>query len=1107
MVAATAADALAAAWAALRLSVEAPERMPPWDAVVLTAASPAQAGLYAAQLAEARRCGRLAATTAALAVPDPDGCRIGSGGATFNTIRGLVAHITEQSGSTIGSSSASVASTAVAAVEKLASMAVLLVHAGGDSKRVPWANPAGKPFVPLPLPTGFMGADPDAPVATLFDHILALSAPAVHTFDGQGGLFIMTGDVLACFDSSRVACPPDGVCIIAAPVPLSVAKHHGVVLPELGQEAGVEGALSRGRESGTGSATGLVADLLQKPTVQEMVARNAVSKAGAALLDTGIFAMRGGAWRDLIRLALAEPDPVASLLACGDEVSLYEELAAAWVPARRAWLASRPLGSTMTSQLAARRLSFYVAEDLTFMHFGTSGEILDHLGHALGGRVSRRHLSSTAGPSCCHVAESATLVSTIVEAGASIGDGSLVADSVLTAGCRVGNRCIVMCIDALDAASSHEPGTSGATTAWRWVVPDSSCVWRAPLVNGRGSVVLACGVDDNPKQLMVDDGGGRHGGTFGGRPWTDWLRCREVLAMELWEPTEVAAECLWTARLFPIVHSLRDGLRAAAWLLGVGPPDGVAATKWRASERLSLAAMHALVDFGALLGEVRLTRGLKAAQIAMASIETRSFGRNLASLCALIPAESAAAAQVCAAMVEVPIAGFDGLHSTASASSPGIVDGVPRSRLLQARLDVLGTLSGLVPDERTALDRAIWRAVADETAAAVGLGSAESVTGRSPLPTSIAGPQLDQEKLRSPPAPTVGAVAVVELPVRLDLVGGWSDTPPWSLERVGRVLNLAVTLDGAAPVGARVTVTPGPGLEFSDEAGNRLSLGGLADLAGAALSPAEPFCIARAALRVTGYEALGVAAGSTRWGLRLETWAAVPRGSGLGTSSILAAALVRALLQVAGGNHGDDNERVSNLVLLLEQQMGSGGGWQDQVGGLYPGAKCTTSLPTQPMRISVEPILLLPALQSELQARLVVVFTGQVRLARDVLQKVVRRYLQRNAALVSAVGALAALADEARAALSLGRLDAIGAVLASAWRLNQELVPQSGTAVMEELLARVGGLCCGAKLVGAGGGGFGILMARDAASAAAIAVAVAELGEPLLVQRWALWTG
>jgi galactokinase len=68
--------------------------------------------------------------------------------------------------------------------------------------------------------------------------------------------------------------------------------------------------------------------------------------------------------------------------------------------------------------------------------------------------------------------------------------------------------------------------------------------------------------------------------------------------------------------------------------------------------------------------------------------------------------------------------------------------------------------------------------------------------------------------------------------------------------------------------------------------------------------------------------------GSDR-GLRISTWADVPRGSGLGTSSILAAALVRALLRLRG--EPDSNEEVSHKVLVLEQLMGTGGGWQDQV--------------------------------------------------------------------------------------------------------------------------------------------------------------------------------
>jgi fucokinase len=58
--------------------------------------------------------------------------------------------------------------------------------------------------------------------------------------------------------------------------------------------------------------------------------------------------------------------------------------------------------------------------------------------------------------------------------------------------------------------------------------------------------------------------------------------------------------------------------------------------------------------------------------------------------------------------------------------------------------------------------------------------------------------------------------------------------------------------------------------------------------------------------------------------------------------------------------------------------MGTGGGWQDQIGGLYPGIKCTQSFPEQPLRLQVAPLLASPQLIQELEQRLLVVFTGQV---------------------------------------------------------------------------------------------------------------------------------
>lgn len=70
-------------------------------------------------------------------------------------------------------------------VNFLARKHILLLHAGGDSKRVPWANPMGKVFLPLPY---LAEDDPDGPVPLLFDHILAISSCARQAFKNEGYL-------------------------------------------------------------------------------------------------------------------------------------------------------------------------------------------------------------------------------------------------------------------------------------------------------------------------------------------------------------------------------------------------------------------------------------------------------------------------------------------------------------------------------------------------------------------------------------------------------------------------------------------------------------------------------------------------------------------------------------------------------------------------------------------------------------------------------------------------------------------------------------------------------------------------------------------------------
>lgn len=212
----------------------------------------------------------------------------------------------------------------------------------------------------------------------------------------------------------------------------------------------------------------------------------------------------------------------------------------------------------------------------------------------------------------------------------------------------------------------------------------------------------------------------------------------------------------------------------------------------------------------------------------------------------------------------------------------------------------------------------------------------------------------------------------VELPVRVDFVGGWSDTPPWSLERAGGVLNMSISLGGSLPIGTIVETTKRPGVLITDDGGSQLHIEDLNSIS-APFSHDDRFRLVKSALLVTGIVHEN-RLGST--GLQIRTWANVPRGSGLGTSSILAAAVVKALLQITDGDYS--NENVARLVLVLEQLMGTGGGWQDQIGGLYPGIKFTSSFPGVPLRLQVIPLLASPQLISELEQRLLVVFTGQV---------------------------------------------------------------------------------------------------------------------------------
>ncbi|XP_068651453.1 bifunctional fucokinase/fucose pyrophosphorylase isoform X2 [Aristolochia californica] len=840
----------------------------------------------------------------------------------------------------------------------------------------------------------------------------------------------MTGDVLPCFDASIMVLPDDSSCIITVPITLDIATNHGVVVAS---KTGVSSA---------SYSLNLVENLLQKPSIKELEEKQAIGDNGRALLDTGMIAARGKAWKDLLVLSSSSERVILELLRTRTEMSLYEELVAAWVPAKHDWLKSRPLGKELIEGLGNEKMFSYCAYGLLFLHFGTSTEVLEHLSGTDSALVGRRHLCSIPATTVSDIAASAIILSSKIASGVSVGEDSLVYDSSLPNGVQIGSQSIVVGVNI------EEHGCTGNCV--QFVLPDRHCIWEVPLVGRKEKVIIYCGLHDNPKTLFSKDG------TFCGKPWKKNLHDLSIQENDLWSSFDMHERCLWNAKIFP-VHSSVEMLQLAMWIMGMNEKNqDKMLSLWRSSNRLSLEELHRSIDFPKLCAVSSRHHAELAEGIARACITYGLLGRNLSQLCEEILQQEQSGTKICS--------DFLGLCSDLQSKNSIL----PESRAYQVQLDLLRAC-GEDP-VASSMEQRVWAAVANETSSAVRHSFGDCFKNPSSENLLQCHENVPNGNMNHP---FILRKARVELPVRVDFVGGWSDTPPWSLERPGCVLNMAIRLKGSLPIGTLIETTETPGILISDDAENKFYINSPISIA-PPFDKDDSFRLVKSALLVTGVVGDKLLNSS---GLHIKTWATVPRGSGLGTSSILAAAVVKGLLHVMEGDESSEN--VARLVLVLEQIMGTGGGWQDQIGGLYPGIKCTSSFPGKPLRLQVIPLAASPSLVLELEQRLLVVFTGQVRLANQVLQKVVTRYLQRDNLLISSIKRLAELAKLGREALMNCDLDELGSIMLEAWRLHQELDPYCSNEFVDQLFQLADQFCCGYKLVGAGGGGFALLLAKD----------------------------
>ena len=316
----------------------------------------------------------------------------------------------------------------------------------------------------------------------------------------------------------------------------------------------------------------------------------------------------------------------------------------------------------------------------------------------------------------------------------------------------------------------------------------------------------------------------------------------------------------------------------------------------------------------------------------------------------------------------------------------------------------------------------------------------------------------------------------VERPLRIDLAGGWSDTPPICYKNGGAVINAAITLDGCRPVVAEVRrIAEKVARVESVDLGERGVLTKESEIYGEK-DPHDWCALVKSALAVTGYR-------FSQGGLDIKIFADVPKGSGLGTSSILGAALVEALLTTFNKPH--DPDTVAQVTLRLEQEMRTGGGWQDQMGALYPGVKLieTGKGLDQAFTVRRLPRKAEDAFGRFLKDRGLIYFTGQKRMARNVLRGVLSFYEANPDGIAHAI--IAALKRDARACYrALKRSDWKGfvAALNAYWMNKKALDPGSTNPQVESIIARIAPWADAVTLAGAGGGGFLFAIAKSNAA-------------------------
>ncbi len=517
-----------------------------WDYLIVTAANDKQAKAYRIQIQQRREVGELPEVRHCLVVPDIDGKRIGSGGSTLHCLYEVLRH----EGSGVAPASFEEAEAV------LSRLRILIIHAGGDSRRLPAYSHCGKLFVPIP-------AKNQASVATtLFDRLVPVFFSLPETHPGQ--VVVASGDALILFDPPTVELGRPGITALGTFAPASEAAHHGVFCAD---------------------EDGKVRRFLQKPSVDSQVAAGAVNENGEAVLDLGVMSFNASTTVQLMRAffeqnarELGNPSLVwkteALVALFSHGIDLYREICCAFGTdttldhyldsMRTAEVRSdSPIFAQWFSCLREIPLSLEVLPRCNFLHFGTTRQLFTS-----GIALLTEDLGAPA-PTCL------VLNSDV--------HSEITADHAWVEGCFV--------VDALTLAGFN--AVVGVNVVEPLRLQEGACLDISNGISRSGEKVWFLryyDVDDTFKHSAAD------GGTFCGLLLGNWVNAVGAVASDIWPPEVPEHErTLWNARVFPTVEEHQE-FRQWLWLLNVGSATCEQKARFLEADRYSSAEIALRVD-------------------------------------------------------------------------------------------------------------------------------------------------------------------------------------------------------------------------------------------------------------------------------------------------------------------------------------------------------------------------------------------------------------------------------------------------------------------------------------------------------------------------------